>query len=107
MRITISRLLAFFPISLFIFSVSPSFGQTINMVAGNMKVSCAAAPCGDGGLAISASLYTPSGMVIDANNNIYIAEFSNHAIRKIDAATGIISTVAGTQRSACGAAPCG
>ncbi|HWC95989.1 MAG TPA: IPT/TIG domain-containing protein [Candidatus Sulfopaludibacter sp.] len=51
---------------------------------------------GDGGAATNASLFRPSGMAIDASGNIYIADTSNNAIRKIAAATGIITTIAGT-----------
>ena len=50
---------------------------------------------GDGGAATLARLYNPSGIAIDQNNNVYIADTLNHRIRKIDTA-GIITTVAGT-----------
>ena len=50
---------------------------------------------GDGGLAGNACLFDPTGICIDNNNNIYISEFDDSRIRKIDAAAGIISTVAG------------
>jgi NHL repeat len=51
---------------------------------------------GDGGLASSALLNSPSGIAIDAANNIYIADSGNHRIRKIAAGSGIITTIAGT-----------
>ena len=50
---------------------------------------------GDGGLATSARLSSPRGVYIDITGNIYIAEESNHIIRKIDT-SGLITTVAGT-----------
>jgi sugar lactone lactonase YvrE len=50
---------------------------------------------GDSGLAIHAKLNEPAGGLVDKNNDIYIAEFQNGVIRKIDHATGIITTVAG------------
>lgn len=50
---------------------------------------------GDGGLAINARLYGPSGITIDNAGNIYIIEQYNSTIRKIDASTGIISTICG------------
>jgi sugar lactone lactonase YvrE len=50
---------------------------------------------GDGGLAISAKLYGPAGIAVDAAGNLYIAEEVNNTIRKVTAVTGIITTVAG------------
>ena len=50
---------------------------------------------GDGGAATSAALWTPTGVAVDSANNLYIADFGNHRIRKVAAATGIITTVAG------------
>ncbi|SCY70582.1 NHL domain-containing protein [Alkaliphilus peptidifermentans] len=51
---------------------------------------------GDGGLATEALLSKPSGVAIDNNNNIYIADTGNHRIRKVDG-KGIITTVAGCE----------
>jgi sugar lactone lactonase YvrE len=50
---------------------------------------------GDGGPAISAELSYPEGVTSDAAGNLYIADTLNNRIRKVDAATGIITTVAG------------
>lgn len=50
---------------------------------------------GDGGDASYATLNYPQGICIDASNNIYIADTGNSVIRKIDATTGIITTIAG------------
>src|SRR5207302_590405 len=50
---------------------------------------------GDGGAATSASLYFPSGVALDGSGNLFIADSHNHRIRRVDAATGIITTVAG------------
>jgi len=50
---------------------------------------------GDGGLATSAKLYFPSGIAIDNEGNLFIADEENNAIRKVDT-YGIITTVAGT-----------
>lgn len=50
---------------------------------------------GDGGDASSATLNYPRGLCIDAYNNIYIADTANNVIRKINATTNIISTIAG------------
>ena len=50
---------------------------------------------GDGGPAVSANIWQPTGVALDAGNNIYIADYSNQRIRKVDALTGVITTVAG------------
>ncbi len=51
---------------------------------------------GDNGPAISASLDSPQGLALDTANNLYIADTHNHRIRKLNLATGIITTVGGT-----------
>ncbi|MFO7695517.1 MAG: hypothetical protein R6V57_20715 [Vicinamibacterales bacterium] len=51
---------------------------------------------GDGGLATNAQLANPWGVAIDADGNLYIADATNNRIRRVDASTGIITTVAGT-----------
>ncbi len=51
---------------------------------------------GDGGPAIEAQLDCPGAVSVDAAGNLYIADTNNQRIRKVDAATGIISTVAGS-----------
>eukprot|EP01031_Cornospumella_fuschlensis_P042845 gene42845-52352_t len=48
---------------------------------------------GDGGLALSAVINLPSDVAVDAQGNTYVAEF--YYIRKIDRATGLITTIAG------------
>jgi hypothetical protein len=50
---------------------------------------------GDGGLATSAELHLPIGVVVDMANNLYIADTMNDRIRKVTAANGDISTVTG------------
>lgn len=51
---------------------------------------------GDGGAATSAALFGPTGVAVDSFGNIYIADRRNHRIRKVAAATGTITTLAGT-----------
>jgi sugar lactone lactonase YvrE len=51
---------------------------------------------GDGGLATNAELQFPSRAVLDAAGNLYIADFRNNRVRRVDATTGVIVTVAGT-----------
>jgi hypothetical protein len=50
---------------------------------------------GDNGPAVNANLSDPKGIAIDSALNIYIGDYSNARIRKIDTA-GIITTFAGT-----------
>lgn len=51
---------------------------------------------GDGVLATQTMINLPAGMVIDGAGNLYFADAGNHIIRRIDAFSGIITTVAGT-----------
>lgn len=51
---------------------------------------------GENALAVTALLDSPQGIAVDAVGNIYLADTHNHRIRRIDAATGLISTLAGT-----------
>jgi hypothetical protein len=50
---------------------------------------------GDGGPALDAELGGPFGVTVDKAGNLYIADTSNSAIRKVAASTGTITTVAG------------
>ena len=51
---------------------------------------------GDGGPATAGSLNMPHEVVFDARGHMYIAERDSHVVRKVDGATGVISTLAGT-----------
>ncbi len=50
---------------------------------------------GDGMIATEAGLAGPSGLALDTQGNLYVADTFNGRIRKIDRNTGIISTYAG------------
>jgi sugar lactone lactonase YvrE len=50
---------------------------------------------GDGRLAAFAELNDPTGVAVDAQGNLYIADSANNVIRRVDAKTGVITTVAG------------
>ena len=63
----------------------------ITTVAGNGTAGFS----GDGGPATDAQMNIPSGLALDGLGNLYIADFSNHVIRKV-ALDGTITTVVGT-----------
>ena len=67
-----------------------STNGNISTVAGNGTASYS----GDGGAATSAQLWDPEGVAVDGSGNIYIADYDNNRIRKVNT-SGIISTVAG------------
>ncbi len=62
------------------------FAGSLNGVGGNV---------GDFGSATSARLNRPGALAVDAQGNVYIADMANHRIRRVDAATGLITTYAG------------
>jgi hypothetical protein len=64
---------------------------TISTVAGNNT----AGYSGDGGSAINAQLFVPTGVAFDSAGNMFIADSSNNVIRRVDFVTGNITTVAG------------
>ncbi|MSO57387.1 MAG: hypothetical protein EXQ55_10795 [Acidobacteria bacterium] len=51
---------------------------------------------GDGGPATAGSLNMPHEIVFDGQGHMYIAERDSHVVRKVDARSGVISTLAGT-----------
>jgi sugar lactone lactonase YvrE len=51
---------------------------------------------GDGGPATRAMLNDPHTVEVDADENLYISDRLNFAIRRVDGKTGIITTIAGT-----------
>ncbi len=51
---------------------------------------------GDGGLIDTATIRNPSGVCIDTAGNLYITEWYNNVLRKVDKTTHIVTTVCGT-----------
>jgi streptogramin lyase len=64
----------------------------LTTVAGSGK----AGYSGDGGPAKAARLNEPYEVRFDAKGNMFFVEMQNHLVRRVDAGTGLISTVAGT-----------
>ncbi len=56
----------------------------------------------DGSPATSGSIFRPYGIALDVDGDLYIAENGMSRVRRVDAATGIISTVVGTSTGDCG-----
>src|SRR5205085_3050071 len=54
---------------------------------------------GDGGAATAATLSAPGGVAVAANGDIYFTDVANHEIRKVTAATGVITVFAGNGSS--------
>lgn len=72
-------------------SVSHISPGTVGTIAGNGEPGYA----GDGGPATAARLNEPKSLTLDGNGGLYIADSENHCVRRVDLATGVISTVAG------------
>jgi hypothetical protein len=70
---------------------STGFGDIITIAGTGV-----ASSTGDGAAAIAATVNAPSGVAVDGNGNVYIADNGGEKIRRVDAGTGLITTVAGT-----------
>ncbi|MCA1683664.1 MAG: hypothetical protein LC708_00815, partial [Actinobacteria bacterium] len=85
------------------FSASPVTVYGVNVAPGTIAtVAGTGTPGfnGDNQPATSAQLNSPTGLDVDAAGNLFIADQSNFRIRRVDRATGTITTVAGTGTSA-------
>jgi sugar lactone lactonase YvrE len=66
-------------------------GVTISLVAGTDNI-------GDGGVATEASIAGVGGLAIDRNGNVYFCDVGHNRVRRIDAVSRTISTIAGSER---------
>jgi sugar lactone lactonase YvrE len=79
-------------------AVGPHRICRVDHASGILTVIAGAGPygfTGDGGPATAATFNFPTTIALDAQENIYVADQFNHRIRRIDAVTGLISTVVG------------
>jgi trimeric autotransporter adhesin len=67
----------------------------LETVAGSGRASFA----GDGGPATAAALKSPSEIAFDRHGNLYIADAANYVLRRVDAKTRLIATIAGIRKS--------
>jgi sugar lactone lactonase YvrE len=65
--------------------------RTIHRVAGTGEQGYS----GDGGPALQATLGGPKGLAYRGDHELFVADTENHVIRRIDLATGVITTVLG------------
>jgi streptogramin lyase len=54
---------------------------------------------GDGGPALQATFNGPKELKVDQAGNVYVVDTENHAIRRIDGKTGIVTTIAGSGKA--------
>lgn len=71
--------------------VSASDGTISTVVGGSVS-----GFSGDGGPASQAQINGATGLALDTDGNIYIADYANNRVRKVAVSTGIIDTIAGT-----------
>jgi trimeric autotransporter adhesin len=79
-----------------IYKVDAATG-TITIVAGSGRKGYD----GDGGPAVNASFNSLNNLAIDREGNLFVADTGNYRVRRIDARTGIITTVAGNGEKKC------
>jgi len=82
----------FYTALLLVAATNLSAQGVISTIAGNGT----AGYSGDGGSAIHAEFYGPSGVATDVHGNLYVADKYNSRVRLIDASSGIVQTFAGT-----------
>jgi DNA-binding beta-propeller fold protein YncE len=70
----------------------------IHTVAGDGRPGAEGQPVGDGGPATRAHINMPSDVAIAPNGDIYVADMHHQRVRRVDAKTRLISTVAGNGR---------
>jgi DNA-binding beta-propeller fold protein YncE len=84
---------------------SDTFNHCIRRVEGRSNIITTVAGCGeagysgDDGAATRARFHEPYGIAVDNAGNIYAADRHNHCVRRVDAASGTVTTFAGNGSS--------
>jgi sugar lactone lactonase YvrE len=84
---------------------SDTFNHCIRRVDGRTGVISTCAGCGeagysgDGGSATRARFNEPYGIAVGKTGNIYVADRHNHCVRRVDGASGVVTTFAGSGSS--------
>ena len=86
--------------NLFIAEENSQRVRKIDATSGIISTFIGGAPRGDGGPALSAEMARPGDVAVDAQGNMFIADTDNHVVRRVDAGTGLIETMAGGGASA-------
>jgi DNA-binding beta-propeller fold protein YncE len=84
---------------------SHAFTQQTDLSGTVRYVATGAAPAkrfsGDGGSADQALLNFPTAVVVDRAGHLYIADTLNHRVRRVEAGTGLVTTIAGIGQPRC------
>jgi sugar lactone lactonase YvrE len=80
----------FVPVDNRVYRIDATSGE-LSVVAGTGEAGFS----GDGGPATEAKLSEPNGLAVESSGSLLIADSGNNRIRRVDAGTGAISTVAG------------
>ena len=85
--------------------VTDSFGATVRKILGGTvrTVAGVANICGESDSLNKPSLCAPTGVAVDADDNLYVADNSGR-IRKFTVSTGEARTIAGSAKTGCGSA---
>jgi len=83
------KLIKLFLICIPLLISNPLIAQLVSTVAGVLET-----PGFNDGLALSSRFFSPHGIAVDGEGNLYIADRYNHTIRKISV-TGMVTTLAG------------
>ncbi|MGB8259281.1 MAG: chitobiase/beta-hexosaminidase C-terminal domain-containing protein [Terracidiphilus sp.] len=76
-----------------VYRATPNGAITVIAGSGARGPSANGLPAGDGGPAVDAALINPMGVAVDGQGNVFVAENGNRAIRRVDAKTGLITSL--------------